>query len=75
MSQDFHHEPVMVDEVVDLLGPVPPGLVLDATVGAGGHAAAILEDSSACPCSGSTAIPTPSPPPAARSSPSGIELS
>jgi 16S rRNA (cytosine1402-N4)-methyltransferase len=43
MSQDFHHEPVMVDEVVDLLGAVPPGLFLDATVGAGGHAAAILE--------------------------------
>lgn len=43
MSQGFRHEPVMVDEVVDLLGPVPPGLVLDATVGAGGHAAAILE--------------------------------
>ncbi len=44
MSQDFHHQPVMVDEVVDLLGAVPPGLVLDATVGAGGHAAAILQN-------------------------------
>ena len=32
----------MVDRVVDLLGPVPPGVVLDATVGAGGHAAALL---------------------------------
>ncbi|MBV8463049.1 MAG: 16S rRNA (cytosine(1402)-N(4))-methyltransferase RsmH [Acidimicrobiales bacterium] len=42
MSQAFEHLPVMVDEVVDELETVPPGLVLDATVGAGGHAAAIL---------------------------------
>jgi 16S rRNA (cytosine1402-N4)-methyltransferase len=39
----FAHVPVMVDEVVDLLGPVPPGTVLDATVGGGGHARALLE--------------------------------
>jgi 16S rRNA (cytosine1402-N4)-methyltransferase len=32
----------MVDEVVDTLRPVPPGWVVDATVGGGGHAAAIL---------------------------------
>ena len=32
----------MVDEIVDLLGPVPPGTVVDATVGGGGHAAALL---------------------------------
>lgn len=38
----FVHRPVMVTEVVDLFGPVPPGLVIDATVGGGGHAAAIL---------------------------------
>ncbi|HEX7166080.1 MAG TPA: 16S rRNA (cytosine(1402)-N(4))-methyltransferase RsmH [Acidimicrobiales bacterium] len=47
MSQDdqafaFTHRPVMVDDVVDLLGPVPAGVVLDATVGGGGHAEAIL---------------------------------
>jgi 16S rRNA (cytosine1402-N4)-methyltransferase len=38
----FEHRPVMVDEVVDLLGPVPAGSVVDATVGGGGHARAIL---------------------------------
>ncbi|HEX4978592.1 MAG TPA: 16S rRNA (cytosine(1402)-N(4))-methyltransferase RsmH [Acidimicrobiales bacterium] len=46
MSQDagaFGHRPVMVDEIVDLLGPVPAGVVLDGTVGGGGHARAILE--------------------------------
>jgi 16S rRNA (cytosine1402-N4)-methyltransferase len=43
MAQRFEHEPVMVDEVVALLGPVPPGVVVDGTVGAGGHAAALLD--------------------------------
>lgn len=38
----FEHRPVMVDEVVDLLGPVPAGTVVDATVGGGGHSRAIL---------------------------------
>jgi 16S rRNA (cytosine1402-N4)-methyltransferase len=33
----------MVDEVVELMGPVPAGVVLDATVGGGGHARAILD--------------------------------
>ncbi len=42
MSQTFDHEPVMTTEVVELLSPVPPGLVLDATLGGGGHAAALL---------------------------------
>jgi len=42
MNQAFPHEPVMADEVVGLFAPVPPGLILDATLGGGGHAAAIL---------------------------------
>jgi 16S rRNA (cytosine1402-N4)-methyltransferase len=43
MSQhQFSHDPVMIDEVVALLAPVPPGISVDATVGGGGHAAAIL---------------------------------
>ncbi len=37
------HVPVMVAEVVEALRPVPPGPVVDATLGAGGHAAALLE--------------------------------
>ena len=42
MSLAYSHDPVMVDEVVSLLAPVPPGVVIDATVGGGGHAAALL---------------------------------
>lgn len=42
MAQGYEHEPVMADEVVALLGAVPPGVVVDATVGGGGHAAALL---------------------------------
>ena len=37
------HVPVMVAEVVDVLRAVPPGVVVDATLGAGGHAAALLD--------------------------------
>jgi 16S rRNA (cytosine1402-N4)-methyltransferase len=45
MSQalPFRHEPVMAGEVVALLASVPAGVVLDATVGGGGHAALLLE--------------------------------
>ena len=42
MRPVFTHEPVMADEVVALLAPVPAGVVVDATVGGGGHAAALL---------------------------------
>jgi len=41
-DQQFHHLPVMVEEVVELLQPVPTGLYVDATLGGGGHAAALL---------------------------------
>lgn len=40
------HEPVMVAEVVNALGCRPGGFWVDATLGAGGHAAAILERTS-----------------------------
>jgi len=40
----FEHRPVMVDEVVDIFRSVPSGTVVDATVGGGGHAAAILAE-------------------------------
>ncbi len=41
-ENSFHHLPVMAAEVVELIRPVPAGLVVDATVGGGGHAGAIL---------------------------------
>ncbi len=45
-GDDFAHLPVMVREVVELLAGTPGGVVLDATVGGGGHAAAVLAASS-----------------------------
>ena len=42
MSETFGHDPVMVEEIVELFRPVPPGAVVDATVGLGGHARALL---------------------------------
>lgn len=39
----FDHVPVMAAEIVAALAEVPAGVVLDATVGGGGHAAAVLE--------------------------------
>ncbi len=36
------HLPVLTDSVVELLAPAAPGLVVDATVGLGGHAEALL---------------------------------
>jgi 16S rRNA (cytosine1402-N4)-methyltransferase len=44
MTQDReYHRPVMADETVGLFGPVPPGVVVDATFGGGGHARRLLE--------------------------------
>lgn len=43
MDSRFAHEPVLLDEVVSLLQPAPGALVVDATVGGGGHAEALLE--------------------------------
>lgn len=42
MGQSFVHQPVMAGEVVDLFASVPPGVVVDGTVGGGGHAALLL---------------------------------
>ena len=39
----FDHKPVLVDLVVELFAPVPPGVVVDATLGGGGHAEALLD--------------------------------
>jgi 16S rRNA (cytosine1402-N4)-methyltransferase len=39
----FAHEPVMKDEVVDTFRSVPAGVIVDATLGGGGHSEAILD--------------------------------
>jgi len=39
----FQHRPVMYREVIELLASVPQGIVVDATVGGGGHARLLLE--------------------------------
>jgi 16S rRNA (cytosine1402-N4)-methyltransferase len=43
MDQNPYHVPVMASEVVELLRPVSPRLVVDATYGGGGHTRAMLE--------------------------------
>lgn len=43
MAHSFEHIPVLRDEVVSLFAPVPPGVVVDATLGGGGHAVSLLE--------------------------------
>lgn len=40
---EFTHVPVLLDEVVDLFRDLPSGLYVDATLGGGGHASAVLE--------------------------------
>jgi 16S rRNA (cytosine1402-N4)-methyltransferase len=40
---EFLHLPVMAREVVELLLPVPAGLIVDCTVGGGGHAGLIAD--------------------------------
>jgi 16S rRNA (cytosine1402-N4)-methyltransferase len=50
MSQDRssddrdYHRPVLAQEVVDLLAPVLPGVVVDATYGGGGHSRRLLDE-------------------------------
>ena len=38
----FAHVSVMLDEIVEVLSDVPDGIVVDATLGGAGHAAALL---------------------------------
>ncbi len=39
----FSHVPVMLDEIVDVFGSVPSGVILDATLGGAGHSEALLD--------------------------------
>lgn len=39
----FSHDPVMKSEIVDNFRSVPPGVIVDATLGGGGHSEAILD--------------------------------
>jgi len=43
MVQNPYHTPVMASEVVELLRPTTPRLIVDATYGGGGHTRALLE--------------------------------
>lgn len=43
MNDNFSHQPVMIEEIVELMVPDPPGVLLDATLGGAGHASAILD--------------------------------
>jgi 16S rRNA (cytosine1402-N4)-methyltransferase len=39
----FQHEPVMLDEILEVFAPIHDGVLVDATLGGGGHAKAILD--------------------------------
>ena len=45
-ESSFAHEPVLVREITEIFAPVPAGVLIDGTVGGGGHARALLEASS-----------------------------
>ncbi len=40
---NFAHQPVMLDEIIESFMGLPPGVIVDATLGGGGHAEALLE--------------------------------
>ena len=41
--EQFDHTPVLVDHVLELAALGEPGLIVDCTLGGGGHAGALLE--------------------------------
>jgi len=43
MTERFVHLPVMAEEITNVFSTVPEGVVLDATLGGGGHAELLLE--------------------------------
>jgi 16S rRNA (cytosine1402-N4)-methyltransferase len=42
MTEAFRHRSVLADEITAIFAAVPPGVVLDATLGGGGHAERLL---------------------------------
>ena len=42
-SEDFGHIPVMLNEVIEYLNPVPGNIFIDGTLGLGGHAEVMLD--------------------------------
>lgn len=50
LNSEFHHVSVLPDAVLDGLSPQPGGRYIDATLGGGGHAAALLEASAPDGC-------------------------
>jgi 16S rRNA (cytosine1402-N4)-methyltransferase len=42
-TSDFHHRPVLIREVVDMLRSAGEGEIMDGTAGGGGHSLALLE--------------------------------
>ncbi|MCB9808521.1 16S rRNA (cytosine(1402)-N(4))-methyltransferase RsmH [Candidatus Peribacteria bacterium] len=43
MNSEFHHIPVLQDEVINFLSPKPGERLLDCTLGLGGHAKALID--------------------------------
>ncbi len=43
MDEGFRHEPVMLNEIVEVFSTVPAGWLVDMTLGGGGHARRLLE--------------------------------
>jgi 16S rRNA (cytosine1402-N4)-methyltransferase len=42
MARDSYHEPVLANEIVEMFASLPAGVAVDATLGGGGHAEALL---------------------------------
>ena len=42
MTMNFHHIPVLIDEVMEWMDPQPDGVYADGTLGGGGHSEGIL---------------------------------
>ena len=62
---EFHHIPVLFDEVMEWMQPRADGVYADGTLGGGGHSEGILRLSGGMPrCTASTGMRTRSAPPA-----------